>query len=167
MNIIDIVEIKSDQVEQYKKFLTFGLINDEENFRITPNDDLNAPFPTEDKLDSFSLGAYSDNELVGVVSFARDGKDREKLKHKGILFRMYVSRDFRGQGIAKKLIEKVIERVKQISDIEQINLTVIANNDKAKKLYEKFGFVTFSSESKAIKWKEKYFTEDQMVLQLK
>jgi len=164
MDSIEIVEIRSDQVEQYKKFLTFGLINDEENFRITPNDDLNAPFPTEDRLDSFSLGAYSNNELVGVVSFARDGRDREKLRHKGILFRMYVSKDFRGQGIAKKLIEKLIERVKQISDIEQINLTVIANNDKAKKLYEKFGFVTFGSESKAIKWKERYFTEDQMVL---
>lgn len=167
MNDIKITEIKSDQAEHYKQFLTFGLINDEENFRITPNDDLNASFPTRDKLDSFTLGAYSDNELAGIVSFTRDGGDREKLRHKGMLFRMYVSRDFRGQGIAKKLIEKLIERVKQISDIEQINLTVIANNDNAKKLYEKFGFVTFGSESNAIKWKGKYFTEDQMTLKLK
>jgi ribosomal protein S18 acetylase RimI-like enzyme len=80
---------------------------------------------------------------------------------------MYVSKDFRGQGIAKKLIETLIERVRQISDIEQINLTVIANNDNAKNLYEKFGFVTFGSESNAIKWKGKYFTEDQMTLKLK
>ncbi|WP_281228811.1 GNAT family N-acetyltransferase [Flavobacterium aquiphilum] len=167
MNKIEITEIKSDQIEYYKKFLTFGLINDEENFRITPNDDLNTSFPTEDKLDSFTLGAYSYKELVGVVSFARDGGDREKLRHKGILFRMYVSKNFRGQGIAKKLIEKLIERVKQIPDIEQINLTVIANNDNAKKLYEKFGFVTYGSESNAIKWKGKYFTEDQMKLKLK
>jgi cyclohexyl-isocyanide hydratase len=167
MNNIEITEIKSDQIERYKKFITFGLINDEENFRITPNDDLNASFPTKDKLDSFTLGAYSDNELVGVVSFTHDGGDREKLRHKGILFRMYVSKDFRGQGIAKKLIEKLIERVKQISNIEQINLTVIANNDNAKKLYEKFDFVTFGSESNAIKWKGKYFNEDLMTLKLK
>ena len=167
MNDIEIIEIKSDQAEHYKKFLTFGLINDEENFRITPNDDSNASFPTKDTLDSFSLGAYSDNELAGIVSFTRDGGDREKLRHKGILFRMYVSKDFRGQGIAKRLIEKLIERVKQISDIEQINLTVISNNDNAKKLYGKFGFVTFGSEINAIKWKGKYFTEDQMTLKLK
>lgn len=167
MNNIEIIEIKSNQVEQYKKFLTFGLINDEENFRITPNDDLNASFPTKDKLDSFTLGAYSNNELAGIVSFTRDGGDREKLRHKGILFRMYVSKDFRRQGIAKKLIERVIERVKMISDIEQINLTVISNNNNAKKLYEKFGFKTFGSESNAIKWKGKYFTEDQMALPLK
>ena len=80
---------------------------------------------------------------------------------------MYVSKDFRGQGFAKKLIEKLVEKVKKISDIEQINLTVISNNDNAKKLYEKFGFITFGSESNAIKWKDKYFTEDQMTLKLK
>jgi ribosomal protein S18 acetylase RimI-like enzyme len=167
VNNIIITEIKSDQVKLYKMFLNYGLINDEDNFRITPNDDLNAPFPTKDKSDSFTLGAFSDNDLVGVVSFARDGSDREKLRHKGILFRMYVSKDYRGQGIAKKLIEKLIERVRQVSDIEQINLTVIAHNDKAKKLYEKFGFVTFGSENEAIKWKGNYFTEDQMKLKLK
>jgi len=166
MNTIAITEIRSDQVEQYKKFLTFGLTNDEEHFRITPDDDFNAPFPTKDKPDSFTLGAYSGNELAGVVSFTRDGADREKLRHKGILFRMYVSKDFRGQGIAKKLIETLLERVKHIPDVEQINLTVIATNDHAKKLYEKFGFVTFGSESNAIKWKGTYFTEDQMALKL-
>ena len=80
---------------------------------------------------------------------------------------MYVSKEFRGKGIAKKLIEELINRVREIEDIEQINLTVIANNANAKTLYEKFGFSTFGSEQNAIKWKDKYFTEDQMVLRLK
>jgi ribosomal protein S18 acetylase RimI-like enzyme len=167
MNNFEIIEIKSDQREKYKAFLTFGLINDEENFRISPNDDFGASFPTKDSLDSFTLGAYVDSEFAGVVSFARDGGDREKLRHKGILFRMYVSKDYRGQGVAKKLIEELIERVKLIADIEQINLTVISNNDNAKKLYEKIGFVTFGSEKNAIKWKGKYFAEDQMTLSLR
>ena len=167
MNNLEISEIKSDKIDQYKNFLAFGLVNDEENFRITPNDDIDSPFPTKDKFDSFTLGAYKDNVLVGIVSFTRDGGDREKLRHKGILFRMYVSKDFRGQGIAKKLINVLVERVKPISDIEQINLTVISNNTNAKMLYEQFGFFTFGSEPNAIKWRDKYFTEDQMMLRLK
>lgn len=167
MNNLEITEIKSDKIEQYKEFLTLGLINDEDSFRITPNDDANAPFPTKDSFDSFTLGAFFDNTLAGIVSFGRDGGDREKLRHKGILFRMYVSKDFRGRGIANKLIEQLVERVRAISDIEQINLTVISNNENAKKLYEKFGFTTFGSEQNAIKWKNKYFSEDQMVLKLR
>jgi len=167
MDNLQILEINSAQITAYKNFLSIGLLNDEENFRITPTDDLNASFPTKDRNDSFTLSAYVDNLLVGIVSFGRDGADREKLRHKGILFRMYVSKEFRGKGIAKKLIEELINRVREIEDIEQINLTVIANNTNAKTLYEKFGFTTFGSEQNAIKWKGKYFTEDQMVLRLK
>lgn len=167
MNQIEIIEIKSTQNEEYKDFLKIGLIKDEENFRISPNDDLNSIFPTKDEDDSFTLGAYFENLLVGIVSFSRDGNDREKLRHKGILFRMYVSDEQRGKGIAKKLIEETINRVKKIKDIEQINLTVISTNIYAKKLYEKIGFATFGSEKNAIKWKEKYFTEDQMALKIK
>lgn len=167
MNQLNITEIKSGEVNQYKNFLMTGLIQDEENFRITPDDEINSSFPTRDREDSFTLAAYVDNVLAGVVSFVRDGSEREKLRHKGILFRMYVSQDFRGKGIAKKLIGELIARVRTIPDIEQINLTVIANNANAKTLYEKFGFVTYASEKKAIKWKGKYFTEDQMALQLK
>ena len=59
-----------------QSFLLIGLNNDEENFRITPNDDLNATFPTKDCEDSFTLGAYINEEMAGVVSFTRDGFDR-------------------------------------------------------------------------------------------
>jgi ribosomal protein S18 acetylase RimI-like enzyme len=80
---------------------------------------------------------------------------------------MYVSKQYRGMGIARRLIEEVVMKAKWLKDIEQINLTVISNNENAKKLYEKLGFETFGSERNAIKWKGKYFDEDQMVLGLK
>jgi ribosomal protein S18 acetylase RimI-like enzyme len=80
---------------------------------------------------------------------------------------MYVLKEFRGHGVARELLEELIKRVKGISDIEQINLIVIANNSKAKQLYEKFGFEKFGTEQNSIKWENKYFTEDQMVLRLK
>ncbi len=162
-----IVEIKSNQLSLYKDFLNVGLIEDEENFRITPSDDIDAPFPTKDTADSFTLAAYFEDVLAGIVSFTREGADREKLKHKGILFRMYVSRDFRGHGIARALVNALIARVKQLPDIEQINLTVVSDNVFAKVFYEKLGFVTFATELNAIKWKNKYYTEEQMVLRLK
>lgn len=167
MQELSIKEIKSDQSVEYKKFLNVGLVNDEDSFRISQTDELQLIFPTKDCEDSFTLGAYINSSLTGVVSFTRDGADREKLRHKGILFRMYVSAEHRGFGISKKLIESLLSRVYKIEDIEQVNLTVVSNNLTAKKLYEKFGFVTFGSELNAIKWNGKYFNEDQMVFRLK
>lgn len=167
MNVLEIKEVKSDQSEIYKSFFTEGLIKDEENFRISPNDEKNASFPTSDKPDNFTLGAYINSDLAGVVSFIRDGGNREKFLHKGTLIRVYVSQKYRGQGISKKLIIELIERVKLIASIEQIYLTVISANSTAKKIYENLGFVLYGTEPNAIKWKDKYFSEDLMVLFLK
>ncbi|PWU04310.1 MAG: hypothetical protein C5B52_01750 [Bacteroidetes bacterium] len=167
MTTIEIKEIFSTDLELYKTFLSTALQNDPENLLITQKDNSNAQFPTKDRIDSFTLGAYAENILVGIISFARDGEDREKLRHKGMISTMYVSKEFRGQGIARKLIEEVIKRVKTLSDIEQINLVVISNNSKAKQLYESFGFKKFGTEVNSIKWDGKYLSEDLMVLQIK
>lgn len=165
--MIDIREIKSDKIAEYQPFFQIGLTEDEDNFRISLNDDYNAPFPTQDLEDSFTLGAYIEDKLAGVVSFERDGQQREKLRHKGTLFRMYVSSNYRNLGIGKALIEALLSKTRTIENIEQINLTVISHNTNAIKLYEKFGFVIFSKEVNAIKWKGKYFTELQMVVKNK
>jgi len=167
MNSIEIKEIFSTQMEQYKMFLDVALQNNEGSLLITPKDNLNAQFPTKDRIDSFTLGAYVENILAGVVSFTRDGEDREKLRHKGILSTMYVSNQFRRHGIAGALLQEVIKRVKAVPGIEQINLVVVATNSRAKQLYEKFGFEKFGTERNSIKWENRYFDEDQMVLRLK
>jgi RimJ/RimL family protein N-acetyltransferase len=167
MNGVEIKEISSAQIEQYRMFIAAALQSDEESLLITLKDNANAPFPTKDREDSFTLGAYVENVLAGVASFARDGEDREKLRHKGMLSNMYVLKEFRGHGIAKKLLQEVIKRVKAVQGIEQINLIVVSDNSKAKQLYEKIGFVKFGTEHNSIKWKGKYYTEDHMVLWLK
>ena len=167
MSTIEIKDILSSDFELYKMFLNAALESDKENLLITYKDNKNAEFPTKDRNDSFTLGAYSDNVLAGVVSFARDGEDREKLRHKGIISTMYVTKEFRSYGIAKRLLEELIKRVKAIPDIEQINLIVISDNSRAKQLYEKFGFQKYGTELNSIKWEGKYLSEDLMVLRLK
>ncbi|MCW3112652.1 MAG: ThiJ/PfpI protein [Segetibacter sp.] len=102
MKKCSIREIKSDQLILYKQFLAVGLVDDEQCFCLTPADDFNAPFPTNDKEDSFTPGAYVDETLAGVVSFEGDGKDRQKLRHKGILFGMYVSKKIPDKELGKR-----------------------------------------------------------------
>lgn len=164
MDNLHITEIPAEHTEAYKKLVQYSLVHDHACFRISPNDALDIPFSVTKTDDLFTLGAYLDKELVGVVTFKREGADREKLRHKGVLSRMIVSEKHRGKGIAGKLIEVLIARARSIEGIEQINLTVIPTNARAKLLYERFGFETYASEKNAIKWKGQYYTEDQMVL---
>ncbi|MBO0934477.1 GNAT family N-acetyltransferase [Fibrella aquatilis] len=147
----------------YRALLLPGLVADADSFRIAPPDEENASFPTRGEPDSFTLGAYLGEQLAGVVSFQREGQDRVKLRHKGLLFRMYVAPECRGRGIAGLLIQGLIDRARNLGDIEQINLTVVHTNP-AKRLYERFGFQSFSLEKRAIKWQGNYVDEETMVL---
>lgn len=160
---VEISQITSAYESSYRQLVHEALVNDHECFRISPNDELDMPF-NSNTTDGFTLGAFVEKQLVGAVTFTRLGSNREKLRHKCLLGRMIVDPRYRGQGIGKKLISAFISKVREINGIEQINLTVIPTNEKAKLLYEQFGFETFASEKNAIKWKGKYYQEDQMVL---
>ncbi|MBO0951505.1 GNAT family N-acetyltransferase [Fibrella forsythiae] len=149
----------------YRALLMSGLEQDADSFRIAPEDEQHAPFPTQNRPDSFTMGAFVGEQLAGVVSFQRDGAERVKLRHKGLLFRMYVSPNVRGQGLAGLLIQEVIDRARQLDGLEQLVLTVTTTNP-AKRIYERFGFRSFSLEENAMKWRGTYLTEEAMKLML-
>jgi cyclohexyl-isocyanide hydratase len=149
----------------YQAFLLKGLEIHRHCFRISPADEVNESFPTYGMQDSFTLGVLTDShELAGVVSFQREGITRIKLRHKGLLFRMYVDQEYGGLGLGRMLLEETIRRARCLPNLEQINLTVIASNNLAKRQYEKVGFRTFAFEKNAIKDEDTYYDEEQMVL---
>ncbi|WP_249316579.1 GNAT family protein [Bacillus sp. FJAT-50079] len=116
--------------------------------------------PTKDK---FVIGAFADNgSLVGSVTFMRENS--LKTSHKGNIFGMYVAPDFREQCLGKSLMVELIRRAKNCDGLEQINLTVVSENDSAKKLYKSVGFEVYGVERSALKFNGQYFDEDLMVL---
>lgn len=157
----------SAELDTYKAFYVRGLVEDRTSFRVSPEDVTSEPFPTLDSADSFTLAAFDGESLAGILSFSRDGRDRVKLRHKGSIFRMYVASEHRGKGIARQLLQTALDRARALPDIEQINLTVVADNHIARTLYESFGFEPFSHERKAFKDGGAYQDEMSMVLFLR
>ncbi|KGA95864.1 GNAT family acetyltransferase [Alkalihalobacillus alcalophilus ATCC 27647 = CGMCC 1.3604] len=115
--------------------------------------------PTEDK---FVLGAFDKNLLVSIVSFVRESNF--KTVHKGNVFGMFVLPEKRGQGIGKAILLELIKVAKNVTGLEQINLTVVSENRAAKSLYKTIGFEVYGVERNALKFKEQYFDEELMVL---
>ncbi|MBI5177924.1 MAG: GNAT family N-acetyltransferase [Nitrospinae bacterium] len=165
---MEIVEITAQGNSGYKQFFTAGLVRHGECFRISPADEAKDPFPTKGTPESFTLAALSEKgELMGVSSFKRETDNREKLSHKGLLFRMYVASEYAGRGIGVELIRRIVDRAKQLGTIEQINLTVVAGNDKAKSLYLKHGFRVYGVEKNSVKSDGRYYDEELMTLFLR
>ena len=112
----------------------------------------------------FIIGAFDNEKLVGVAGFV--GQRALKTKHIGFIWGMYVHPGYRGKGIGRKIIEQVIDHVRDRGDIMQIKLTVNSENIAAKTLYESLGFKTYGVEPKALQVDGVYYDEDLMMLWL-
>jgi ribosomal protein S18 acetylase RimI-like enzyme len=114
-----------------------------------------------EKEDNFILGAFDGNRAIGMVGFQRE--QAIKIKHKAFIWGVFVYTEYRGLGIAKKLMEEVIDHAKKLGNLRQIRLEVASHNESAKKLYSRFGFETFGCEKDALFINGKYNDEDFMV----
>ena len=76
-----------------------------------------------------------------------------------------VLKDYWGNGIGSHLMEMMIDFAK-VKDIEVIYLEARADNERAIKLYERFGFVKKGEIDKFFKVNEKYFGGVIMTLEL-
>ncbi len=112
--------------------------------------------------DNFILVAVIDEKMVGTVGLVR--QSFLKMRHKAIIWGMYVAPETRGSGIGRALMNDVIIRARQLPDLEQLSLTVVTDNTAARQLYLSFGFEIYGLERHALKLGERYLDEEYMVL---
>jgi RimJ/RimL family protein N-acetyltransferase len=111
--------------------------------------------------DNFIIGAFDGETAVGMVGFVRERT--RKLSHKGRIWGTYVSPDYRGQGLGRKLLDEVISRASRLEGLTQINLGVYTVNESAMRLYEAAGFRAYGLEQNAMKHNGRFFDEQFMV----
>jgi len=116
-----------------------------------------------DRLGSSTvLGAFLDAELVGTVGFAI--QQGQKQAHKGMLWGMYVRADARGIGVGRRLVEAALDLARQ--RVELIQLTVVRENEQARRLYASLGFLDYGLEKNSLKQDGGYYDEVLMAKDL-
>lgn len=109
------------------------------------------------------FGAFIDNELVGIAGLRREPLDQ--VRHKAVLWGVFVSPDLRREGLARKLFARVQSFARE-EGVLQIQLCVNAENVRARNLYRSLGFESFGVEPRAMRVGDRYFDEEHMVLRL-
>jgi RimJ/RimL family protein N-acetyltransferase len=77
-------------------------------------------------------------KAVGNLALTRYG-DAEKAKHVRVLSMLLV-KGYRGRGIGTRMMAYALEWAKAKKGVEKVYLGVFSNNDRAFRLYERFGF---------------------------
>ena len=112
---------------------------------------------------SAAFGAFHDSELVGIAGLLiRAGR---KEAHKGLLVGMYVRPSARKAGVGRRLVETIVEFARH--RVELIQLSVVSDNEPARRLYERLGFLEYGIEKKALKQDGRYYDEVLMARDLK
>ncbi len=112
--------------------------------------------------DSRFFLALDGEKIVGNACV--DGMRNARLRHRRN-FAITVLRDYWGRGIGTGLMERMIAFART-SGAELASLEVRTDNERAKALYRKFGFVTFGTFPKFFKIDGKFFDVDCMTLDL-
>ncbi len=114
--------------------------------------------------DDFTLGAFENGTLVGIVTFHRQMGLKER--HTANVFGMYVAAEAQGRGIGGALLDALLARARMLSDLEQIFLAVVTTQVAARGLYRSRGFEQYALFRRALKVDDTYLDEEGMVLWL-
>lgn len=79
---------------------------------------------------------------------------------------MYVSKDKRGSGAGKKLIQALIEKLRNRGDLKKLQLEVVESQTPAIELYKSNGFVEVGRKKEAINRDGQIYDEIEMELDL-
>ena len=156
MSDVSVRRLGPDDVAAYRALRQRGLAEHPEAFTSSADEEAALP---PDKLarrlagdaarpHDAVFGAYVGGELAGLCGV--DVDMRAKVRHKGHVFGMYVPSERAGGGIGGALIERVVAHARE-HGLTQLTLTVTADNDAARRVYERAGFAIVGREPHAIR----------------
>jgi len=112
---------------------------------------------------SLYLVAEVDGELAGILTL--EGAKRRNVHHTAVLG-ITVAREWRGQGIGRRLIERAIAWARATHIVTRIELHVFVRNTSAIHLYESCGFVVEGVRRRAVIRDGEYLDDLVMALLL-
>ncbi len=139
----------------YESYRALSILNKEQLFERI----LNYPF-------DFVLGAFTEQDaMVGMAGFSIQ-TNLPKQRHKGYIWSVYVSTNYRGKGLATNLIEDVLEIAKEDAGCEQVLVRVASSNLDGQALYRKLGFIQYGAEVRALKLGPDNYIDELLMIRL-
>ncbi len=129
-------------------------------FRSSPEDEASVVEAAARLEQDFVVGAYEAHDLIGIAGLSR--VIGTKLKHKALLWGMYVRAAHRGSGVSDAIMRALVDRARL--DVESIILTVVNGNRPAVRFYERWGFRTYGVEPASVRLADGSYLDEALMI---
>jgi ribosomal protein S18 acetylase RimI-like enzyme len=111
-----------------------------------------------------TFGAFVAVKLISIAGLRQESMS--KRRHRATIWGMYTKEGYRGRGIARQLVDILMNEAKSNPEITMLNLNVHSLNAPAKALYASLGFTCYGTQHNTLLVNGKYIHEEQMELNL-
>jgi RimJ/RimL family protein N-acetyltransferase len=109
------------------------------------------------------LGAFAGEQLVAIAGLRRELP--AQLAHKATVWGLFVQPAWRKAGIARQLLLRIQQHAREMGAL-QLHLSVNAENQRARHLYDALGFQAYGTEPRCLRVAGRYYDEVHMCLRL-
>lgn len=150
--------LTADDFLIYKQIRLESLLQDHNAFGSTYEyDSIQADDYWKNALNSYHIFAIFDGDKV-IGCAGLDIDSMERFKHNSKLWGVYISKAYRGKGMASILIDAIIKYARE-KNILQIYLSCMQANADAVEFYKRIGFEICGIMPKAVKIGDQYFDD--------
>ena len=151
---------------QYMKIMlgeTPFLLRTPEEFSYTPEEEAQVLAGRKNDPRSLMLVAETEGQIVASADVCSHGA-KSRVLHRAELG-ISVRKDYWRQGIGSALMDRLISFAKQ-SGFEQIELTVESKNQRALRLYHKYGFIIYVTRPHGMKYPDVSYDNDYLMVRM-
>lgn len=158
---MQIIRLTAHDTEQFLAMRRRALDGDAHNFRGASADDAALGLQAwQDRLTrDHVLALTTGGDWLAVGGLTRFSG--VKLDHKGLVWGMYAVPAARGTGAASRILE-ALEQAARSLGLRQLQLTLMADNLRARRLYERHGFALYAIEPDSVRRGDDYADEALM-----
>ena len=98
------------------------------------------------------FASFKSDSMVGLIGVF--SMQPENMRHRAVLFGLYVNAEHRNKNVASSLIDCVVNYVRPTH--KQLHLTVTTDNEPAIFLYKKHGFIIYGTQPNALLVNDSY-----------
>lgn len=132
------------------------------SFRTSPKDDALIPLAAwaQRLADEHVYAVQRADEWLAIGGLSRDR--RARLDHKGLVWGMYAVPAARGTGAASRILD-ALEDMARTLGLRQLQLTLMADNARAKALYERHGYEVYAIEPDSVRREDGSYVDEALM----